>query len=85
MRSSVPTKSQSYTATVSMDSMGKVASMSKDLGQGKTDEEKEELEQLAAAQDHGQVGSLICFCHYGVFNVCIVALSLHKLFWIQQP
>lgn len=71
--------------------MGKVASMSKDLGQGKADEEKE-LEHLATAQDHGQVGSapvccwcLICFCHYTVFNVCIVAVSLHELFWIQQP
>ena len=93
MRSSVPTKSQSYTATVSMDSMGKVASMSKDLGQGKADEEKEnELEHLAAAQDQGQVESasvccrcLICFCHYNVFNICIVAVSLHELFWIQRP
>lgn len=27
----MPTRSQSYTATVSMDSMGKQASMSKDL------------------------------------------------------
>lgn len=78
MRSSVPTKSQSYTATVSMDSMGKVASMSKDLGQGKADEENE-LEHLAAVQDHGQVGSapvcgqcLICICHYSMFNVCVV-------------
>ncbi|TNN64462.1 hypothetical protein EYF80_025313 [Liparis tanakae] len=34
-RSSVPTRSQSYTDTVSMDSMGNVASMSKDLSTDK--------------------------------------------------
>lgn len=52
--------------------------MSKDLGQGKADEENE-LEHLAAVQDHGQVGSapvcgqcLICICHYSMFNVRVV-------------